>query len=251
MGPPLLMSQYLATNTDTSERVVFQVANTNPNDDDIDEIRIGFANYYGWDPNKTKIEHCKPPPDMRHETLQLTNKSTGEKVKVEIYCDGPDENVLENARIKFAGERDWDIGDTTIRYVRYVPVYLIAINKATGQHVPFTTKMDQNATDEETQLHLKNILDKFADEYGWEVDTTKIEYTEPPLDPAVRVDLRATNTDTGDWFSCTVTTADPDAVSALPAVRERFLTGLRSKFAEKNGWAVGDTKIEYAEPMLV
>ena len=251
MGPPLLMSQYLATNTDTGKRVVFQVNNTNPNDDDIDEIRIGFANSCGWDPDKTKIEHCKPPPDMRHEKLQLTNTSTGEKVKVEIYCDGQGKNVLKNARIQFAGERDWDIECTTIRYVRYMPVYLIAINTTTGQHFPFMTEMDQNATDEETQLHLKNILDKFADEYEWDVDTTKIEYAEPPLDPAVSVELRATNKVTGDCFSCKVTTADPDAVSALPSVRERFLTGLRSKFAEKNGWAVGDTEIDYAEPMLV
>lgn len=239
----------LATNRSTGKRVAFQIT-IDETEPDMDKIHSDFANKYGWNPDDTKIELGGPPPDMIPVTLRFTNTLTGVTEERKIYFDKKHskedlECRLDEVKITFAGENDWDIKHTKIEYVRTVTVCMRATNTATGECIPFQARTTQNPSEETQVQFLEKIRNQIAGTNGWLVGDTKIEYSEPPLDPPVCVYLRATNKATGQCIRFMTTTTDPDAVSALPDLQARFLTGIKFKFAETNGWLVDDTKIEY------
>ena len=252
---PTKPTPVLATNTVTGERVALEIINIDKTEPGMKKILDDFANNYGWKPEDTKIELGWPPPNMKHLTIVITNTSTGKNEERQIYIDKyPSKKELKSlmdaAKRTFADENSWDIKHTKVEYIRTVPVLMRATNTATGQSIPFQARMKPDPS-EETRVHfLEEIRDQIAKEYGWLVGDTEIEYSEPPLDPPVCVSLLATNTATGQCNPFMTTTTDPDAVSTRPDLQARFLTGVQSEFANAKGWNVGDTKIEYGEPLL-
>ena len=240
----------LATNRRTGERIALQITPINEKEPDMDKIHSDFVNKYGWNPDDTKIELGGPPPDMIPATLNITNLFTGKTETRKIYFNNkPSKEELERrlyeVKITFAVENGWDIKHTKVEYVMTVTVCMRATNIATGQCIPFQARTSQNPSEDTQVQFLEKIQNQIAEMYGWDVEATRIEYSEPPLDQPVYVYLRATNTATGQCIRFMTTTTDPDAVSALPDLQARFLIGIKSKFAETNGWDVGDTKIEY------